>query len=130
LLVREINTGHTTALKQVDSVILATGFKNLGIGEDEELFPSILKDLYPLLDVDAIGCLKTARDYALSPRAAGATLGPIYLNGLCESSHGYGDAGSFSLLSLRAEEIRKSLVLALAQSRGGEYARPQIALNT
>ena len=38
---------------------------------------------------------------------------PLFLNGLCESSHGIGDAGSFSLLSVRAGRIlaavRKSL---------------------
>ena len=33
----------------------------------------------------------------------------LFLNGLCESSHGIGDAGSFSLLSLRAKTIAESL---------------------
>ena len=33
----------------------------------------------------------------------------MVLNGLCESTHGIGDAGSFSLLSLRAEMILKGL---------------------
>ena len=34
---------------------------------------------------------------------------PVYLNGLCESSHGMGDSGAFSLVSLRATDIMRSL---------------------
>jgi L-ornithine N5-oxygenase len=33
----------------------------------------------------------------------------VYLNGLCESTHGMGDAGSFSLLALRSARIARSL---------------------
>lgn len=49
------------------------------------------------------------RDYAID--LCGGNDGPpgLYLNGLCESSHGLGDAGSFSLLSLRAQDIATSL---------------------
>lgn len=42
---------------------------------------------------------------------------PIYLNGLCESSHGMGDAGSFSLLSLRSAAIIESLRKSLSFSK-------------
>ncbi|WP_414148121.1 hypothetical protein ACMGGR_02890 [Erwinia sp. BNK-24-b] len=33
----------------------------------------------------------------------------FYLNGLCESSHGLGDAGSFSLLSIRSAVIADAI---------------------
>ncbi|MGD5472396.1 hypothetical protein QUT08_22360, partial [Xanthomonas citri pv. citri] len=34
----------------------------------------------------------------------------IYLNGLCEHSHGIGDGQSFSMVALRAEAIVKSVL--------------------
>ena len=52
--------------------------------------------------------LHIQRDYSLSGSNS-IGIPPIYLNGLCESSHGYGDAGSFSLLALRARDIYESL---------------------
>lgn len=98
----------TEQLLDLDAVVLATGFCNLGAGEQDELYPNILKSLAKNLDCDDQGVIRIGRDYQLSPRQ-GCSLPPLYLNGLCESSHGYGDAGSFSLLSLRARDIFSSL---------------------
>jgi L-ornithine N5-oxygenase len=55
--------------------------------------------------------LLVERDYQVRTQAGL----PLFLNGLCESSHGLGDAGSFSLLSLRASEILQSLKRYFAQ---------------
>ncbi|WP_448093986.1 SidA/IucD/PvdA family monooxygenase [Pseudomonas lini] len=95
-------------LHDLDAVVLATGFRNLGTGAQDERFPIILQDLAESLDCDAQGVIRIGRDYRLSARK-GCSLPALYLNGLCESSHGYGDAGSFSLLSLRARDIFSSL---------------------
>lgn len=94
---------HT--MLDVDAVVLATGFKDLGTGEGCELFPPILSDVAPHLPRRADGALAIARDYCV-PVEGDASL---YLNGLCESSHGLGDAGSFSLLSIRSADILQSL---------------------
>lgn len=96
------------ALDNLDAIVLATGFRNLGTGEQDERFPAVLKDLAECLACDADGVIRIGRDYSLSARE-GCSLPALYLNGLCESSHGYGDAGSFSLLSLRARDIFTSL---------------------
>ena len=95
-------------LESLDAVVLATGFRNLGLGEADESCPAILNDLYEFLAVNNDGVLDIQRDYSLHAKS-GRSVPPIYLNGLCESSHGYGDAGSFSLLALRAAEIFGSL---------------------
>lgn len=101
--------GHIAEqLPELDAVVLATGFRNLGTGAQDERFPIILQDLAESLDCDAQGVIRIGRDYRLSARK-GCSLPALYLNGLCESSHGYGDAGSFSLLSLRARDIFSSL---------------------
>jgi L-ornithine N5-oxygenase len=93
-------------------VILATGFRDLGVDEQAERCPSILESLYGQIQSDPSGVIEIARDYRLTPKTVNA-LGPLYLNGLCESSHGYGDAGSFSLLALRSQEILNSLLQQL-----------------
>ena len=95
-------------LPDLDAIVLATGFRNLGTGAQDERFPAILQDLAERLDCDTQGVIRIGRDYRLSARK-GCSLPALYLNGLCESSHGYGDAGSFSLLSLRARDIFNSL---------------------
>ncbi len=97
----------------VDAVVLATGFKDIGTGEGEEPVPPLLSDLTSLLALSSDGALTISRDYRVSARFPM----PLFLNGLCESSHGFGDAGSFSLISLRASEILKGLNAGLQACR-------------
>ncbi|MCF4130070.1 lysine N(6)-hydroxylase/L-ornithine N(5)-oxygenase family protein [Methylobacterium sp. SyP6R] len=89
----------------VDAVVLATGFKDLGSGEGKEHFPALLAGVADGLGRRADGALCVERDYSVASESGLR----IYLNGLCESSHGLGDAGSFSLLSLRSSEILASM---------------------
>jgi L-ornithine N5-oxygenase len=99
----------------VHGILLATGFRNLGGGEREERHPPLLNSIADVLRRRADGSLYVARDYRLRGRHDKDAVPPIYLNGLCESTHGFGDAGSFSLLALRAATIAQSMVTALAQ---------------
>ncbi|MFC5286503.1 SidA/IucD/PvdA family monooxygenase [Actinokineospora guangxiensis] len=94
-----------------DRVVLATGFRDLGGGERAESLPPLLADLLPVLSVDPEAGLRVGLDYRVATDDPHAP--PIFLNGLCESSHGLGDAGSFSLLALRAKAILQSARRAL-----------------
>jgi L-ornithine N5-oxygenase len=98
-----------------DLIILATGFLDLGQGERQEPFPPLLA---ALVGEDARGGLSIRRDYRID-LANGL---PVYLNGLCESSHGMGDAGSFSLLALRSKAIVESLARHLAAAEPVDHA--------
>jgi L-ornithine N5-oxygenase len=100
----------------VDGVLLATGFRNLGGGEREEKHPPLLNSIADAVKRRADGSVYVTRDYRLMPRSASDALPPIYLNGLCESTHGFGDAGSFSLLALRSSTIARSIGAALFES--------------
>lgn len=108
------------ALSQVtaDLVVLATGYRDLGPGERDERYPALLEPLLDDLAVDAHGTIRVERDYRVPPRRPETVAAPVFLNGLCESTHGLGDAGSFSLLSLRAgvilEGIRRQLTVPVA----------------
>ncbi len=93
--------------ERVGLVILATGFKNIGTRENEEPYPRILQPLIEAIQLDETGCIDTNYDYSLTMK--GEALRTCFLNGLCESSHGMGDAGSFSLLALRSQLILQSL---------------------
>jgi len=84
-----------------DLVILATGFLDLGDGERQEPCPPLLLGVAGDREALAIG-----RDYQVQLQGGL----PTYLNGLCESSHGMGDAGSFSLLAIRSQTIVDSLL--------------------
>jgi L-ornithine N5-oxygenase len=122
--VRDVKNGPRLSLGEIhrhkqselnaDIVILATGFRNLGPGPTQERFPPILASLAGRLLTDHAGVLQVARDYRLRPKWPDAPVPPIFLNGLCETSHGMGDAGSFSLLSVRSDLIAASLEAALA----------------
>ena len=85
-----------------DGIILATGFVNYGPHPNNQKVPTLLRDVEHLLELDA-GAVSVGRRYdlAMSPQAPGA----ILMNGLCEVTHGMGDAGSISLMALRAQEI-------------------------
>lgn len=106
LSLRDVHCEREDVLR-VDAVILATGFKNAGRDEHEELVHPLLRDVAPFYAKNDDGTLHVTRDYRLAPLTEDAP--PIVINGLCEPSHGLGDAGSFSLLSYRASEIERSL---------------------
>jgi len=97
----------------LDAVVLATGFKDIGAAEGCELYPKILEGVASTLARRSDGALDVERDYSVTSDSGLA----LYLNGLCESSHGLGDAGSFSLVSLRSLEILNSLEKYLEKSR-------------
>lgn len=100
----------TSHKQEFDLVILATGFLDLGLEDHQEPFPTLLA---PMAHKTGIDMLTIARDY----RVELFNHLPTYLNGLCESSHGMGDAGSFSLLALRSQTIVTSLTSQLQASR-------------
>lgn len=114
LVTKEVHTGEAETAR-FDLVLLATGFRDLGPHEHQEPFPPLLADVIDRFRFDDDGYLAVNADYSLVPREAGTP--PLFLNGLCESTHGIGDAGSFSLLSLRAATIREAVTRRLATSR-------------
>lgn len=97
---------HSVKTRTYDAVVLATGFLDFGTGGQREPTHPLLERLRPHYAFDPEEGFGVSRDYAL---IGGRDLPGIYLNGLCENTHGFGDAGSFSLLSLRADEIAHSL---------------------
>lgn len=105
-------TGAGTTLT-ADAVILATGFRDMGKGENQEPHHPLLAGVAEHFQLSPSGYLDVNADYSLRPHST--DLGPIYLNGLCESTHGIGDAGSFSLLSIRARTITDSLASHLTE---------------
>jgi L-ornithine N5-oxygenase len=106
LEVTDVHTGDVE-IYHADLVVLATGFRDLGPHPHQEPYPALLGGLIDRFQFDADGYLIVEADYCLRPQTEHTP--PLFLNGLCESSHGIGDAGSFSLLSLRAATIRDGL---------------------
>ncbi|MBO4207671.1 SidA/IucD/PvdA family monooxygenase [Micromonospora echinofusca] len=106
LSVEELNTGEFEE-QQADFVVLATGFRDLGPAAHQERVPALLRSIADDFAYDSHGYLAVGQDYEVQALAADSPA--LFLNGLCESSHGIGDAGSFSLLSLRAKIIAESL---------------------
>ncbi|WP_255129228.1 SidA/IucD/PvdA family monooxygenase [Streptomyces sudanensis] len=104
--VEELNTGETEE-HETDFVVLATGFRDLGPAAHQERVPALLRGIADGFAFDGHGYLAVGPDYEVQP--ASPDTPTLFLNGLCESSHGIGDAGSFSLLSLRAKVIAESL---------------------
>ncbi len=108
-------------IEEFDLVILATGFKNLGSKENEEPYPPILKNIKHYLRLNDDGYLNINYDYSINLLDEIDLNTPLFVNGLCESSHGMGDAGSFSLLSLRSamivERLKQSLKVSLNASK-------------
>ena len=106
LRVEELNTGVFEE-HRADFVVLATGFRDLGPAAHQERVPALMRGVAADFAFDDHGYLAVGQDYEVQP------LGPdtpaLFLNGLCESSHGIGDAGSFSLLSLRAKVIAQAV---------------------
>src|SRR5262249_8119158 len=106
LQVTEVHTGEVQA-DQVDLVVLATGFRDLGPKPHQERYPALLAGVADRLAFDPDGYLSVTVDYRLE--SARPATPPLYLNGLGRSSRGIGAAGSFSLLSLRAGVIVDAL---------------------
>jgi L-ornithine N5-oxygenase len=102
--------------EEYDFVVLATGFRNLGAGEAEELYPPLLSGLADRLVMDDEGYVSVGHDYALRLAEEPEASSTLFLNGLCETSHGMGDAGSFSLLALRSVTIANALLDRLGAS--------------
>ena len=101
---------------EADAVVLATGFRNFGVGEGKEPIVPLLAEIADWFEMTPKRGVYVTRSYALRPKDASIPVPPIYLNGLCESSHGLGDAGSFSLLSLRAQQIAEDLIKRLTET--------------
>ncbi|KRW62074.1 SidA/IucD/PvdA family monooxygenase [Pseudomonas sp. TTU2014-080ASC] len=111
LALKEVNQLTHSSLT-LDALVLATGFKDIADKENGELYPPLLAPHHRRFRTDAQGALVVNRDYSLT---ALDDLPAVFLNGLCESSHGLGDAGSFSLISLRVEHILSALEKNLEQ---------------
>ena len=115
----QIYTGEEQTTN-VDLVILATGFRDMGPGPQQERIPSILKPMANNFSFDQEGVVEVSLDYRLQAKCANVP--PLFLNGLCEGTHGVSDAGSFSLLALRTEKIAKSIVAALNKTTPSKMA--------
>lgn len=111
---------HITGVRErltADRVILATGYRDLGVQGRTEHLPPLLAELAGVLRVDENTPLTVGFDYSVQPTTPVDGLPPIFVNGLCESTHGLGDAGSFSLLALRSKAIVQSLRRRLSEAQ-------------
>ncbi|MTD52389.1 SidA/IucD/PvdA family monooxygenase [Amycolatopsis pithecellobii] len=112
LALTQRHRGTTTEIT-VDAVALATGFTDLTDEHGSHFLPQMLEPIRPRVDRTPSGRASIGRDYRVLAAPADS-LPPIHLNGVCETTHGLGDAGSFSLVSLRAAAIADSLSKSLA----------------
>jgi L-ornithine N5-oxygenase len=97
-------TGEPSRI-EVDIVIICTGYH-------EEVFPRSLEPLRPWIELDEKGGPHISYDYRISTTAC---FGPtIYLNGMCERTHGISDSASFSMMAIKADRILSSLVSNLS----------------
>jgi len=123
LEVRDVYTGRSSRLS-VDLLILATGFLDIGRNGRAGL-PGLLRGLAHVFGwTDEF--LDVERDYRVRGAEGGRAIPDLYVNGLCESSHGLGDAGSFSLVSLRTRDILDSIERR-SGPRGVAHPRPERA---
>ena len=109
--------------QHVDALILATGFRNFGGGVEQESCHPLLKKLVRHLRFRRDGGVAVNRDFRLVAKPGSAPLPPIFLNGVCESTHGFGDAGSFSLLAVRSSLIAAAIADACREARSGSRLR-------
>ncbi|KAB7832662.1 SidA/IucD/PvdA family monooxygenase [Streptomyces mobaraensis] len=111
LVVRDVNN-DTRSVYDADVVVLATGFRDFGLGPDDEPYHPLLADVADRLALTEEGIPAVARDYSVpvARRAYGSRPLRLYLNGLCEASHGMGDAGALAVLSARSTDIAESLM--------------------
>jgi L-ornithine N5-oxygenase len=111
--IADVYTGEGDAL-DADVVVLGTGYHSNPV-------PSLLSKLDPYIVRDGTGAALVGRDYRLHLDTSGPAR--VYLNGLCERSHGIGDGQSFSLVALRAEVIVESLLVPSAAPKMSDAAR-------
>ncbi|MFC8453793.1 SidA/IucD/PvdA family monooxygenase [Kitasatospora sp. NPDC057223] len=108
LTVRDVN--HRTGQQlDADVVVLATGFRDFGTGPGDEHYHPLLEGVADRLTLDDEGVPVVARDYSIQVKGRRNPL-RLYLNGLCEASHGMGDAGALAVLSARATDIAASIM--------------------
>jgi L-ornithine N5-oxygenase len=113
-------TGCKTTI-DVDGIVLATGYKNFGSGIGQEPYHPLLANLMSQnAEYRTDGGIEIGHDYRVAFKTTQPTA--VYVNGLCEASHGFGDAGSFSLLSVRSDEIAQSLHQFLSTHHTSEIA--------
>ncbi|MEY2233065.1 SidA/IucD/PvdA family monooxygenase [Streptomyces sp. BF23-19] len=111
MVLRDIN--HLTEeTLDTDVVILATGFRDFGGEPGDEPYHPLLEGIAHRLPLDEEGTPVVARDYSIELKTEAGTPRPlkVYLNGLCEASHGMGDAGALAMLSVRATDIVDSIL--------------------
>lgn len=111
---KDIYTGSRDRVS-ADLLVLATGFLDIGRNGRDGL-PALLTNVAESFSWTG-GYLDVERDYRVRYREDSQTMPDLYMNGLCESSHGLGDAGSFSLVSVRARDIFTSIVERSASDR-------------
>ena len=124
LSVRDVNNGRPSSL-ETDVVVLATGFRDIGVGLEDEIRHPLLDGIEDRLAVDAEGLPAVNRDYSVevSARIEGMPPLRLYLNGLCEASHGMGDSGALAVLSARATDIAESIIRHRRVLTGGRRGR-------
>ena len=106
----------TETAQNFDAVLLATGFMNHGVRAGAEPYHPLLSGIAPNARFRTDGAIAQARDYQILMKDD-ALHAPVFLNGVSETTHGFGDAGSFSLLSIRSGEIAASIAAALVPER-------------
>ncbi|MFI5808784.1 SidA/IucD/PvdA family monooxygenase [Streptomyces sp. NPDC051561] len=114
LVMRDINhSAQKTLDVDVDVVVLATGFRDFGTSPSDEPYHPLLEGVAHRLPLDEDGVPVVARDYGIELKVPAHRSRPlkVYLNGLCEASHGMGDAGALAMLSVRASDITEALLL-------------------
>ncbi|WP_411083009.1 SidA/IucD/PvdA family monooxygenase [Streptomyces sp. cmx-18-6] len=118
LVLRDVN--HLTEESvDADAVILATGFRDFGSEQGDEPYHPLLEGIAHRLPLDEEGVPVVSRDYSIELKSQADSPQPlrVYLNGLCEASHGMGDAGALAMLSVRATDIADSLQRNQAHDR-------------
>lgn len=126
LTVTDVNTGGTSSL-DAHLVILATGYRDFGAGAEDERCHPLLSRLAHRIRRETDGTPIVRRDYSVDLDTGDDRLS-VYLNGLCEASHGMGDAGALAVLSARADDIAASLRARLSPgSKNVAAATPALA---
>jgi L-ornithine N5-oxygenase len=121
MTVRDVNNRSLSTV-DTDVVVLATGFRDFGTGEGDQPYHPMLEGIADRLERDDDGLPVVARDYSIRVRGTHGTL-RLYLNGLCEPSHGLGDAGALAVLPARAADIAQSMMVETADSADGAWPR-------